>query len=100
HIRSRRAALTSPGVRVACGDAAGFGLVRFRSTRCPAASAALRSSRSTCRAALWLYTTASSREFDARRLAPCTPVHATSPAAYRPGSDVRPAESVITPPQL
>ena len=32
------------------------------------------------------------------RLAPCTPVQATSPQAYRPGIDVRPCRSVRTPP--
>ena len=37
-------------------------------------------------------------EFEAIRLAPCTPVEATSPQAYRPASDVRPCRSVRTPP--
>src|SRR6266571_3175627 len=32
----------------------------------------------------------SRRELLASRLAPCTPVHATSPAAYSPGTEVRP----------
>ena len=41
----------------------------------------------------------SSSEFDARRLAPWTPVHATSPAAHRPGSAVAPSRSVRMPPQ-
>ena len=36
----------------------------------------------------------SSSEFDASRLAPCTPVHATSPHAHRPGSVVAPSRSV------
>src|SRR4029077_5964876 len=43
-------------------------------------------------------TNPSSRELLARRLAPCTPVAAVSPAAYRPGSEVRPHRSVFTPP--
>ena len=37
-------------------------------------------------------TSASSSELLARRLAPCTPVQATSPAAQRPGSDRAPVE--------
>ena len=44
-------------------------------------------------------TTASKREFEARRLAPCKPVHATSPQAKSPGMVVRPSRSVLTPPQ-
>src|SRR4029079_12950822 len=40
----------------------------------------------------------SSNELLASRLAPCTPVQATSPAANKPGSDVRPSRSVSTPP--
>src|SRR5213083_1693142 len=43
-------------------------------------------------------TNPSSRELLANRLAPCTPVAAVSPAAYRPGSEVRPHRSVFTPP--
>src|SRR5439155_10725279 len=43
-------------------------------------------------------TSPSSSELLARRFAPCTPVHATSPAANRPASDVRPHSSVSTPP--
>lgn len=38
-------------------------------------------------------------ELEARRLAPCTPVQATSPQAYRPGTVVRPWASVRTPPE-
>ena len=41
----------------------------------------------------------SSSEFDASRLAPCTPEHATSPAAHRPGRTAAPSRSVTTPPQ-
>ncbi len=41
----------------------------------------------------------SSSEFDASRLAPMTPLQATSPAAQRPGSDVAPSRSATTPPQ-
>src|SRR5207253_393407 len=43
-------------------------------------------------------TNPSSRELLASRLAPCTPVAAASPAAYKPGSEVRPERSVFTPP--
>ena len=43
-------------------------------------------------------TSPSSSELLARRFAPCTRVHATSPAANRPGTDVRPSRSVSTPP--
>ena len=42
----------------------------------------------------------SSSEFDAIRLAPCSPDCDTSPIAYSPGRSVRPARSIITPPQL
>ncbi len=41
----------------------------------------------------------SSSEFDASRLAPITPLHATSPATQSPGSDDAPARSATTPPQ-
>ena len=41
----------------------------------------------------------SSSELLARRLAPCTPVHATSPAAHSPGRDDAPLRSVTIPPQ-
>ena len=40
----------------------------------------------------------SSSELEASRLAPCTPVQAHSPQAYRPGTLVRPSRSVRTPP--
>src|SRR6202041_1106285 len=43
-------------------------------------------------------TSPSSSELLANRLAPCTPVQATSPAAYNPRSDVLPWTSVLTPP--
>src|SRR4051794_14884342 len=43
-------------------------------------------------------TSPSSREFEASRLAPCTPEQATSPVAERPGTSVRPCRSVATPP--
>ena len=43
-------------------------------------------------------TSPSSSELLASRLAPCTPVQATSPAANRPETDVRPSRSVSTPP--
>jgi hypothetical protein len=42
----------------------------------------------------------SSSELEARRLAPCTPLHATSPATQSPGSVVAPSRSATTPPQL
>ena len=41
----------------------------------------------------------SSSELDASRLAPCTPVQATSPTAHSPGSAVAPPRSVTTPPE-
>ncbi|HWH34217.1 MAG TPA: FAD-binding protein [Acidimicrobiales bacterium] len=41
----------------------------------------------------------SSRELEASRLAPCTPVQATSPQAHRPARLVAPSRSVTTPPQ-
>ena len=40
----------------------------------------------------------SSNELLANRLAPCTPLQATSPAAYNPGNVVAPCTSVHTPP--
>ena len=40
----------------------------------------------------------SSSEFDARRLAPCTPVQATSPTAHNPANALAPSRSVTTPP--
>lgn len=40
----------------------------------------------------------SSREFEARRLAPCTPLQATSPTAKSPAMLVRPSRSVLMPP--
>jgi hypothetical protein len=43
-------------------------------------------------------TNPSSNELLASRLAPCTPLHATSPAAKRPGNVVAPLMSVATPP--
>ena len=57
------------------------------------------SSGSSTKSAFWLYSAAamparrpntlmSSRELVPRRLAPCTETHATSPAAYSPGTTV------------
>ena len=43
-------------------------------------------------------TSPSSRLLEASRFAPCRPVRATSPAAYNPGTVVRPLVSVTTPP--
>ncbi len=40
----------------------------------------------------------SSNEFDASRLAPCTPVQATSPTAHNPAIALAPSRSVTTPP--
>ena len=40
----------------------------------------------------------SSSEFDASRLAPCTPLHAVSPHAQRCGSVDAPSRSVTMPP--
>lgn len=60
-----------------------------RGGRVWAMSAAMRSAK----------TRPSRREFDASRFAPCTPVQATSPQAYRPGTVVRPRRSVRMPPE-
>src|SRR5690242_1918847 len=43
-------------------------------------------------------TNPSRSELLAKRLAPCTPVAAVSPAAYKPDREVRPQRSVLTPP--
>ena len=45
-------------------------------------------------------TTHSSKELLAKRFAPCKPVQATSPTAYKPATVVRPDKSVSIPPQL
>src|SRR5258706_15549843 len=45
-------------------------------------------------------TSPSSRELLAKRLAPCTPVAAVSPAAYRPAREGPPQRFVFTPPIL
>ncbi len=45
-------------------------------------------------------TSPSSSELLASRLAPWTPVQATSPAANSPGTDVRAHSSVSTPPMM
>jgi hypothetical protein len=42
----------------------------------------------------------SSSELAPRRLPPWTETHATSPAAYRPGIEVAPHTSVLTPPMM
>ncbi len=42
----------------------------------------------------------SSSEFAPRRLPPWTETQATSPAAYRPGIDVAPLMSDLTPPMM
>ena len=41
----------------------------------------------------------SSSELDASRLAPCTPVQATSPQAHSPGRAEAPSRSVTIPPE-
>ena len=41
----------------------------------------------------------SSSEFDASRLAPCTPLHAASPHAQSPGRLLAPSRSATTPPE-
>ena len=43
-------------------------------------------------------TSDSNNELDARRLAPCIPVAATSPQHHRPSTDVCPLRLVFTPP--
>ncbi len=62
----------------------------------PLPADALRTMSSAIRSAK---TRPSSREFEASRFAPCTPVQATSPHAYRPGTVVRPCRSVRMPPE-
>ena len=57
-----------------------------------------RERRAACAAARWPKTSASSSEFDARRLAPCRPVQATSPRRRGGAMVVRPSRSVTTPP--
>ena len=69
--------------------AAGAGTGSASAGRSTASSAAQR------RAA----TRPSVMELDASRLAPWTPVHATSPTAKRPATLVRPSRSATTPPQ-
>src|SRR5262245_32705450 len=59
-----------------------------------------RGSSRTAAAARVEYTMASSSEFDASRLAPCSPVNAHSPIAYRPWIVVLPSWSVLTPPHM
>ena len=89
------ARLGRPGVDRRCGrpdlvHATGGGVPAPPAPPRPAATA------STTRAPK---TIPSSNEFEARRLAPWTPVQATSPAAQSPGRVVAPSRSVSTPPQ-
>ena len=77
---------------------------RASTTAPPAASAASGSTRSgsshaRSRPSRVPATTLSVRLLDASRLAPCTPVHATSPTAYSPASAVVPSRPAGTPPQ-
>ena len=51
-----------------------------------------------CRPARLPYVIVSISALPPSRFAPCTETHATSPAAYRPSSDVCPQTSVSTPP--
>ena len=53
-----------------------------------------------CWEARWENTKASSREFDAKRLAPCRPVQEHSPEAYRCLMLVQALLSTTMPPQL
>ena len=53
---------------------------------------ARRGRRAARRPIRWAKTSPSSRELEASRFAPCTPVQATSPQAYRPGTEVRPVQ--------
>src|SRR5262249_29453782 len=61
-------------------------------------SASKRGPSSATRPARRPKTRHSSSEFEASRLAPWTPVHAHSPAAYSPGTDVRPSRAPTMPP--
>nr|BFF20157.1 hypothetical protein GCM10025730_36780 [Promicromonospora thailandica] len=70
-----------------------------RSAGSPCGSFPASNRSTTSRAAREANTMPSSSEFDASRLAPCTPVQATSPTAYRPSTDDRPSRSVTTPPE-
>lgn len=80
-----RASGASSGTGAAAGSTAGPG----RRAGADVMSSAMRSAK----------TSPSRRELEASRFAPCTPVHATSPHAYRPGTVVRPYRSVRTPPE-
>lgn len=65
-----------------------------------AAASVARGRSSTMSAAMRSAKTRPSRsELDASRFAPCTPVQATSPHAYSPGTVVRPRRSVRMPPE-
>ena len=66
--------------------------------RVRAAPGRRRGRRARPRAARVPKTKHSLSEFEASRLAPCSPVHAASPTASRPGSVLRPSRSVWTPP--
>ena len=104
HIRSRTAAMSKGLGLLRFAARWGFSLSPPRSSRNP--SAGFRSLLATAsRAGPCIATPArapntspSSSELLARRLAPWTPVQAVSPAANRPGIDVRPHSSVSTPP--
>ncbi len=91
HINARRCAIqvsTSPASLPARTAA---GTTGFEATGAPHSSTIASAARAP-------KTSPSNRELLARRLAPCTPVHAHSPAAYNPASEVRPCVSVRTPP--
>eukprot|EP00955_Chlamydomonas_euryale_P109388 365930-Chlamydomonas_euryale.AAC.9 len=63
---------------------------RLRRSACSALDATARSPN----------TRPSSRLLLARRLAPCSPEHATSPHAHRPRTLVSPCRPVLTPPHV
>ena len=81
-MTERWVALNRPAVLISSTGSRRSGSSRAR-------SAAMRSAN----------TNPSSNEFEASRFAPCTPVPATSPHAYRPDTVVRPRRSVCTPPE-
>ena len=98
HIKARsesRMSLRSSGARFVSGrgsEAIGRTSRRFG----PSWSRALAMSS----AALAPWTSPSRRLLEASRLAPWSPELVASPAAQRPGSEVRPSSSMVTPPTM
>ena len=87
---AKRASGASSGCAGSRGaDAARHARAEAVAGRAAAMSSAMRSAK----------TRPSRSELEASRLAPWTPVQATSPHAYRPGTVVRPWRSVRTPPE-